>query len=142
VLPVPYKDQLLQAGGLIVPMEQLMVMVLTAVLSALLFALFRYTKLGIAMQASSQNQLAAYYMGIPVQRLNGLVWALAAVMAAIAATAATLPPPSAPSMSPLLCGATLSRSATLAVGAAVVVRRRGWHTVVVRSVILVAAEHL
>jgi len=57
---------------------------LTAVLSALLFALFRYTKLGIAMQASSQNQLAAYYMGIPVQRLNGLVWALAAVMAAIA----------------------------------------------------------
>jgi branched-chain amino acid transport system permease protein len=84
VLPVPYKDQLLQAGGLIVPMEQLMVMVLTAVLSGLLFALFRYTKLGIAMQASSQNQLAAYYMGIPVQRLNGLVWALAAVMAAIA----------------------------------------------------------
>ncbi len=84
VLPVPYKDQLLQAGGLIVPMEQLVVMVLTAVLSALLFALFRYTKLGIAMQASSQNQLAAYYMGIPVQRLNGLVWALAAVMAAIA----------------------------------------------------------
>ena len=36
------------------------------------------------MQASSQNQLAAYYMGIPVQRLNGLVWALAAGVAAIA----------------------------------------------------------
>jgi branched-chain amino acid transport system permease protein len=36
--------------------------------------LFRYSKIGIAMQASSQNQLAAYYMGIPVQRLNGLVW--------------------------------------------------------------------
>jgi branched-chain amino acid transport system permease protein len=36
------------------------------------------------MQASSQNQLAAYYMGIPVQRLNGLVWGLAAGVAAIA----------------------------------------------------------
>lgn len=84
VLPVPYKDQLLQAGGLIVPMEQMVVMVVTALLSAALFALFRYTKLGIAMQASSQNQLAAYYMGIPVKRLNGLVWALAAVVAAIA----------------------------------------------------------
>lgn len=84
VLPVPYKDALLQLGGLIIPVEQLMVMIFTAVLCAALFALFRYTKLGIAMQASSQNQLAAYYMGIPVKRLNGLVWALAALMAAIA----------------------------------------------------------
>jgi branched-chain amino acid transport system permease protein len=49
-----------------------------------LYALFRYSKIGIAMQASSQNQIAAYYMGIPVQRLNGMVWGLAAAVAAIA----------------------------------------------------------
>ena len=84
VLDVPYRDQIVQAGGLIVPMEQLIVMCFTALLCLALFALFRYTKLGIAMQASSQNQLAAYYMGIPVKRLNGLVWALAAMVAAIA----------------------------------------------------------
>jgi branched-chain amino acid transport system permease protein len=84
VLAVPYKDELLTLGSLIVPMEQLVVMVFTALLSLALYALFRYTKLGLAMQASSQNQLAAYYMGIPVKRLNGLVWALAAVVAAIA----------------------------------------------------------
>jgi branched-chain amino acid transport system permease protein len=84
VLAVPYRDQIVQAGGLIVPMEQLIVMCFTALLCLALFALFHYTKLGIAMQASSQNQLAAYYMGIPVKRLNGLVWALAAVVAAIA----------------------------------------------------------
>ena len=36
------------------------------------------------MQAASQNQLAAYYMGIPVQRINGLVWGLAAAVAAVA----------------------------------------------------------
>ena len=36
------------------------------------------------MQAASQNQLAAWYMGIPVKRLNGLVWGLAAAVAAIA----------------------------------------------------------
>jgi branched-chain amino acid transport system permease protein len=53
-------------------------------LSALLYAMFKYSKLGVAMQASSQNQLAAYYMGIPVRRLNGLVWGLAAAVAAIA----------------------------------------------------------
>jgi branched-chain amino acid transport system permease protein len=54
------------------------------VLCLLLYAMFRFSKLGVAMQAASQNQLAAYYMGIPVQRLNGLAWGLAAAVAAVA----------------------------------------------------------
>ncbi len=83
-LPVPYKDAVLKLGTLVINVEQLVVIGATAVLCALLFALFRFSKVGIAMQASSQNQLAAYYMGIPVQRLNGLVWGLAAAVAAIA----------------------------------------------------------
>ena len=83
-LPVPYKDQSWTLGGLVVSMEQTAVIVVTAVLCAALYALFKYSKLGLAMQASSQNQLAAYYMGIPVKRLTGLVWALAAAVAAIA----------------------------------------------------------
>jgi branched-chain amino acid transport system permease protein len=60
------------------------VVVVTALLCLALFLLFKYSKLGIAMQAMSQNQLAAYYMGIPVKRLNSLVWALAATVAAVA----------------------------------------------------------
>jgi branched-chain amino acid transport system permease protein len=84
VLPVPYKDQIVQAGELVINIEQMAVIGASAALCAVLFALFRYSKLGIAMQAASQNQLAAYYMGIPVQRLNGLVWGLAAAVAAIA----------------------------------------------------------
>ncbi len=83
-LPVPYKDQIVQVGALVLNIEQMVVIGATAALCALLFALFRYSRVGIAMQAASQNQLAAYYMGIPVQRLNGLVWALAAAVAAIA----------------------------------------------------------
>ena len=83
-LPVPYKDQAWNVGALVLNVEQMVVIASTAVLSLLLFAMFRYSKLGIAMQASSQNQLAAYYMGIPVKRLNGLVWGLAAGVAAIA----------------------------------------------------------
>ncbi|MEN9728547.1 MAG: hypothetical protein RL434_2913 [Pseudomonadota bacterium] len=83
-LPVPFKDQMLTAGGLIVSMEQIVIIGATALLCGVLYAVFRYTTVGIAMQASSQNQLAAYYMGIPVQRLNGLVWALASAVAAVA----------------------------------------------------------
>ncbi len=83
-LPVPYKDAIWNVGGLILNVEQMVVIAATAVLCAVLYAMFRYSKIGIAMQASSQNQLAAYYMGIPVKRLNGLVWGLAAAVAAIA----------------------------------------------------------
>ena len=83
-LPVPYKDQVWNAGGLVLNVEQMVVIAATAVLCGLLFAIFRYSKVGIAMQAASQNQLAAYYMGIPVKRLNSLVWGLAAAVAAVA----------------------------------------------------------
>lgn len=83
-LPVPYKDEIWKFGSLVVSVEQVVIIVATALLCALLFALFRYSKMGIAMQAASQNQLAAYYMGIPVKRINGLVWGLASAVAAIA----------------------------------------------------------
>ncbi|KRC04300.1 ABC transporter permease [Hydrogenophaga sp. Root209] len=83
-LPVPYAGEVLRMGTLVVSAEQIVVIGVTGVLCLCLFAMFRYSKLGIAMQASSQNQLAAYYMGIPVKRLNGLVWGLAASVAAIA----------------------------------------------------------
>ncbi|HEY1229583.1 MAG TPA: branched-chain amino acid ABC transporter permease [Ramlibacter sp.] len=83
-LPVPYKDEVWKLGALVLNVEQVVIVVATAILCGLLFVLFRYSKLGIAMQASSQNQLAAYYMGIPVKRLNSLVWGLAAAVAAIA----------------------------------------------------------
>ena len=84
-LPVPYKDMTLRAGRLVLAYEQLAVIGATArAVRCCCIALFRYSKLGIAMQAASQNQLAAYYMGIPVQRLNGLVWGLSAAVATIA----------------------------------------------------------
>ena len=83
-LPVPYKDQVWNLGALVLNVEQMVVIASTVLLCGGLYALFRYSKLGIAMQASSQNQLAAYYMGIPVKTLNGLVWGLAAGVAAIA----------------------------------------------------------
>ncbi len=83
-LPVPYKDQIWKLGGLVLNVEQMVVIAATGVLCAVLFTVFKYSKVGVAMQASSQNQLAAYYMGIPVKRINGLVWGLAAAVAAIA----------------------------------------------------------
>jgi branched-chain amino acid transport system permease protein len=83
-LAAPYKGQVWSVGALVLSVEQVVVIVVTVVLCALLFLMFRFSRVGIAMQASSQNQLAAYYMGIPVRRLNGVVWGLSAAVAAIA----------------------------------------------------------
>ncbi|MBW6493509.1 MAG: branched-chain amino acid ABC transporter permease [Burkholderiaceae bacterium] len=87
-LPVPYKDEVLRMGQgkdmLILSMEHLAVIVATAVLIAVLYLFFRYTKLGVAMQATSQNQLGAFYMGIPVRRINMLVWGISASVSACA----------------------------------------------------------
>jgi branched-chain amino acid transport system permease protein len=83
-LAVPYKDVVIPVGGIVLAVEQLVVIGGTAVLCLLLYLLFSRSKVGIAMQAASQNQLAAYYMGIPVRMLNTLVWGLAAAVAAIA----------------------------------------------------------
>ena len=82
--PAPYKDVSFDMGGVVIGATQLVVVAATAGLCLLLYFTFRYSRVGIAMQASSQNQLAAYYMGIPVKRLNGLVWALAAMVATVA----------------------------------------------------------
>ena len=83
-LAVPYQGEVLKFAGLVLNVEHLVVIAATIVLCLALFAWFRFSRIGIAMQASSQNQLAAYYMGIPVRRLNTLVWGLAAAIAAIA----------------------------------------------------------
>jgi len=56
----------------------------TAVLVLLLYLFFRFTNLGIALQATSQNQFAAYLMGINVEGMFSLVWALSAIVAAVA----------------------------------------------------------
>ncbi len=80
----PFADRVINLGGAAISLEQLMIIVMTAALCAVLFLFFRFTRIGIAMQASSQNQLAAYYMGIPVQRINTLIWGLSAAVATFA----------------------------------------------------------
>jgi branched-chain amino acid transport system permease protein len=83
-IPTPFSEDVLRAGGVVLPVQQLMVIAMTAALCAVLYGFFRYSKLGVAMQATSQNQLAAYYMGIPVRRVNMLIWGLSASVAAFA----------------------------------------------------------
>jgi branched-chain amino acid transport system permease protein len=80
----PFAEKVVNLGGAAISLEQLMIILMTAALCTVLFGFFRFTRIGIAMQATSQNQLAAYYMGIPVRRINTLIWGLSAAVATFA----------------------------------------------------------
>jgi len=71
-------------GSLVISQTELSVIVATALLCVILYAFFTHTKMGVAMQASSQNQLASYYMGIPVKSVFSMIWGISAAVAAAA----------------------------------------------------------
>jgi branched-chain amino acid transport system permease protein len=83
-LETPFAGTNLRLGGLAISYAEIFVIATTLVLTLVLYLFFARTRLGMAMQASSQNQLAAYYMGVPVKRINGLVWALSGGISTIA----------------------------------------------------------
>jgi branched-chain amino acid transport system permease protein len=80
----PFTGLIVTFGGAVIGAESLAIIGGTLLLSGILYAFFRYTRIGVAMQAASQNQLAAYYMGIPVKVVFSLVWAISAAVAAAA----------------------------------------------------------
>ena len=83
-LGTPYAGHVWRIGDLVIGLESVAIVAGTVVLCGALYAFFRFSRLGMAMQAASQNQLAAYYVGIPVKRVYALVWALSAVIATVA----------------------------------------------------------
>lgn len=82
-LDTPF-DGRIAIGSIEIGTDRIAIVVATVLLVAALYLFFGRTRVGIAMQASSQNQLAAYYMGIPVKRLVSFTWAIGAMIAASA----------------------------------------------------------
>jgi branched-chain amino acid transport system permease protein len=81
--PTPWTQQQTQIGTLIVSDLSLVILAAALVLTVLIFIFLTRTALGVSIQASSQNQLAAYLSGIRVKRVTSLVWALAGAISGI-----------------------------------------------------------
>ncbi|HBP69255.1 MAG TPA: branched-chain amino acid ABC transporter permease, partial [Alcanivorax sp.] len=64
----PFVGKVWMLGELMIPVVDAVIILTTVALTCILYFFFARTRLGVAMQASSQNQMAAYYMGIPVKR--------------------------------------------------------------------------
>ncbi len=80
----PFTNRTVNVGGMVLGEDNVSIIVGTVILCGVLYVFFSKTRLGVAMQASSQNQLAAYYMGIPVRTVFSLIWAISAGVAAAA----------------------------------------------------------
>lgn len=83
IMHSPFHGQL-SVGGIVLGKDRLAIVVGTLIVCVLLWAFFSKTRVGLAMQAASQNQLAAYYSRVPVRRLVSVIWAIAAMVAALA----------------------------------------------------------
>lgn len=83
-LPSLFSASPIPIGNAVVSGIDVGIVVTCAVLAALLYAFFRYTRLGIAMQATMENPTAARLMGIPIRRIYAMAWALSHVIAALA----------------------------------------------------------
>ena len=70
---VPFQGRT-QIGPLVINDLNLVILGVALLITVTLFWFLGRTRLGLAIQASSQNQLAAYLNGIRVKALSSLVW--------------------------------------------------------------------
>ena len=91
VEPKPYPrllgDEIIRFGELALYPGQIFSVVALAVLCLLMTAFFRYSRIGIAMRATSNNETTALLMGINVKHISAISWVLSSTFAAFAGLA-------------------------------------------------------
>ena len=83
-ISTPFTGKNLSFSGMVLPWEQIAIIVLTTILILILFLFFQYTKIGVAIRATSQNQLGAVYTGISVNNVFSLTWTISGAVGAFA----------------------------------------------------------
>jgi branched-chain amino acid transport system permease protein len=70
-------------GGVHLGANDLLTIIVTIVLCAMLFYFFQYTRYGLAMRATALDQEAALAVGIDIRMVYALAWGIAAAIATI-----------------------------------------------------------
>jgi len=82
-MKVAATEQLVPLGELRFPLQHLLVILVTIAVVAALFLFLKFSKLGTAIRAASQDRLAAMVVGIPVERIDWMTFALGTALAAL-----------------------------------------------------------
>lgn len=83
-LPHGFSDKAITISRFAVAPVDLWVILVSIGLVIFLFSFFKFTTLGIALQASAQNALASLLMGISIKRVYSMTWAISAMVGAVA----------------------------------------------------------
>jgi branched-chain amino acid transport system permease protein len=81
-IELPFGDRTAAVAGLRVPVVNLVSMAVAAVFLIAIGLFFARSRFGIAMQAASNDRLAAASLGIRIRRVNAVAWAIAGATAA------------------------------------------------------------
>jgi len=82
----PYQSISVSIGSLNVPLDYIIIMVVTAVILCALFLFLKKTTIGREMRATSQNRKGAMLVGINVERMDVLSFGIGCALAAAAGT--------------------------------------------------------
>jgi branched-chain amino acid transport system permease protein len=82
-MPAFIPDTPVQIFGAVVSQEYLWAAGIALVLFVLVSVFFRYHKMGVAMRATADDQMAVWACGIPVTRIFSVSWMFAGALAAI-----------------------------------------------------------
>ena len=82
--PHVFSEEAIKISGIIISPVDIWVILVSLGLVILLFLFFKFTTLGISLQASAQNPLASLLMGISVKRVYSMTWAISAMVGAVA----------------------------------------------------------
>jgi branched-chain amino acid transport system permease protein len=80
----PFPSKTIDVGGVVISVQDLGTIAVAIGTVAVLWALFQFTKLGLAMRAAAVNPTEARLVGVRVSWMLSLGWGLAAVLGAIA----------------------------------------------------------
>jgi branched-chain amino acid transport system permease protein len=80
----PFPSKTIDVGGVVISVQDLGTIAVAVGTVAVLWALFQFTKLGLAMRAAAVNPTEARLVGVRVSWMLSLGWGLAAVLGAIA----------------------------------------------------------
>ena len=79
----PFGDSAMSFGNIVVSVLDLFIIGSAIGLVIIFYYIFQYTRWGIAMQATSEDPVAAQLMGIPIKRVYALVWIFSAIVATL-----------------------------------------------------------
>ncbi|SVA62951.1 uncharacterized protein METZ01_LOCUS115805, partial [marine metagenome] len=84
LMPIsPFGDSSILIGNIVISVLDLFIIASAIILVIIFYFIFHYTKWGIAMQATSEDPVAAQLMGIPIKKIYALVWIFSALVATL-----------------------------------------------------------